>query len=217
MKRLFIIGAGGHGRVAADIAVKNGYEEILFLDDDETVKACGRYPVIGKREILRETKGDIFVAIGNPATRKVIQESIVDERLTILIHPNAVVGEDVVIEKGTIIMAGTVINPGSRIGKGCIINTCASVDHDCRLGEYVHVAVGAHITGQVEIGNKTWIGAGAIVSNHLRICGSCIIGAGAVVVKDIEEAGTYVGIPAKLVKYHINGPGEFGQKGNWTE
>lgn len=198
MKRLVIIGAGGHGKVAADIAVKNGYEEILFLDDDETVKACGRYPVIGKSEAIGETKGDVFAAIGNPAARKAIQESIEENRLTILIHPDAVIGEDVTIEKGTIIMAGAVVNPGSRIGKGCIINTCASVDHDCRLGEYVHVAVGAHVAGQVEIGSGTWVGAGATVSNNLRICGGCIIGAGAAVVKDIVEGGTYVGVPAKM-------------------
>lgn len=197
MKRLVIIGAGGHGKVAADIAAKMGYEEILFLDDDEGIKACGRYPVIGKSEMIGETEGDVFIAIGNPVVRKAMQESIGEERLAILIHPSAVIADDAVIEKGTIVMAGAVVNPGSRIGKGCIINTCASVDHDCRLGEYVHVAVGAHVAGQVEIGAGTWIGAGATVSNHLRICSGCMIGAGAAVVRDIEEGGTYVGVPAR--------------------
>lgn len=197
MRKLVIIGAGGHGKVAADIAVKNGYEEIIFLDDDEAVKACGRYPVIGKSEKIGETDGDVIAAIGNPVVRKAIQESVGEERLTILIHPDAVIAEDVVIGKGTIIMAGAVVNPGSRIGRGCIINTCASVDHDCKLGEYVHVAVGAHVAGHVEIGNRTWIGAGAIVSNNIKICGGCIIGAGAVVIRDIEEDGTYIGVPVR--------------------
>lgn len=205
MKKLVIIGAGGHGKVAADIAVKNGYEELLFLDDDEAVKTCGRYPVIGKGNMIGEIGGDVFVAIGNPAVRQAIQGGIGEERLTILIHPDAVIAEDVVIERGTIVMAGAVINPGSRIGRGCIINTCTSVDHDCRLGEYVHVAVGAHVAGNVEIGNGTWIGAGATVSNDLRICGGCIIGAGAAVVKNIEESGTYVGVPAKRIKYCAEG------------
>lgn len=197
MKKLIIIGAGGHGKVAADIAVKSGYGEILFLDDDEAVKMCGRYPVIGKSSRIGETEGDVFVAVGDPAARKALQERIGEGRLTILIHPDAVIAEDVSIGKGTIVMAGAVVNPGSRIGRGCIINTCASVDHDCRLGEYVHVAVGAHVAGHVEIGAGTWIGAGATVSNDIRICGGCIIGAGAAVVRDIEEAGTYVGVPAR--------------------
>ena len=200
MKRLIIIGAGGHGRVAADIAARNGYKEILFLDDDEAVKLCGRYPVIGKSEMIGNMEGDVFVSIGNPAARKALQDSIEDERLIRLIHPNAVIGEDVAMGNGTIVMAGAVVNPGSKIGKGCIINTCASVDHDCRLGEYVHVAVGAHVAGHVEIGSGTWIGAGATVSNDIRICGGCIIGAGAAVVRNLDENGTYVGVPARKVK-----------------
>ena len=196
MKKLVIIGASGHGKVVADIGINNGYNEIVFLDDNETVKACGDYPVIGKSGKIQEINGDVIIAIGNPVMRKSIQESIKEERLTVLIHPNAVVAANAMVGKGTVIMAGAVINPDSEIGKGCIINTCASVDHDCKLGDYVHVAVGAHLAGHVNIGDETWIGAGATVSNDIQICGGCMVGAGAVVVKDIEKAGTYVGVPA---------------------
>lgn len=197
MKKLIIIGASGHGRVAADIAVRNGYEEILFLDDDKAVKACGSYPVMGTSDIVQKIEGDVIVAIGNPAIRRRISESISRERIATLIHTDAVIAEGVTIGRGTVVMAGTVINPGSQIGRGCIINTCASVDHDCKIGDYVHVAVGAHVAGHVEIGNGTWIGAGVTVSNDIKICGGCMIGAGAVVVGDIEEAGTYMGVPAR--------------------
>lgn len=196
MKKLVIVGAGGHGKVVADIAAKNGYKEIIFLDDNEAIKKCSRYPVVGTHEKLREIEGDVIIAIGDPNIRKSMQESISEERLTILIHPNAVIAETVIIGKGTVVMAGAVINPESEIGKGCIINTCVSVDHDCRLGNYVHVAVGAHVAGHVEIGDETWIGAGATISNDVKICSGCMLGAGAVVVKDIRVAGTYVGIPA---------------------
>ena len=97
-------------------------------------------------------------------------------------------------------MAGAVINPGTHIGKGCIINTCSSVDHDCIVGDYVHIAVGSHLCGTVIVGDGTWIGAGATVSNNVSICTNCIIGAGAVVVNDIKECGTYVGVPARRIK-----------------
>jgi acetyltransferase-like isoleucine patch superfamily enzyme len=97
-------------------------------------------------------------------------------------------------------MAGVVINSGSVIGEGCIVNTCGSVDHDCKVDDYVHVSVDAHFCGTVTVGESTWIGAGATISNNITICGSCTIGAGAVVVKDIEEEGTYVGVPARLIK-----------------
>ena len=94
-------------------------------------------------------------------------------------------------------MAGAVINSDTVIGTGCIINTCGSVDHDCRVGDYVHVAVGAHLCGTVEVGKSTWIGAGAVVKNNINICGECMIGVGAVVVKDIEEMGTFIGVPVR--------------------
>ena len=197
MKKIVIIGASGHGKVAADIALKCGYTDIVFLDDNISIKNCGRHSVVGSNDRVEDINGDVIVAIGNSAARRRIQESIEEERLAVLIHPDAVVAEDVTIGSGTVVMAGTVINPGSMIGRGCIINTCASVDHDCKLGDYVHVAVGAHLAGSVEVGDETWIGAGATVSNNIEICGRCMIGAGAVVVRDIEEAATYLGVPAR--------------------
>lgn len=199
MKKLVIIGASGHGKVVADIAIKNGYNEIVFLDDDESIYECGGYPIVGKSSEAGTINADVIIGIGNAGVRKRIQESIPDEKMATLIHPDAVVADDVVIGAGTVVMAGAVINPGARIGKGCIINTCSSVDHDCEVGDYVHIAVGSHLCGTVFVGSGTWIGAGATVSNNVSICPNCMIGAGAVVIKEIKESGTYVGVPAKRV------------------
>lgn len=199
MKKLMIIGASGHGKVVADIAIKNGYNEIIFLDDDESIYECGGYPIVGKSSEAGTIDADVIIGIGNAGVRKRIQESIPDEKMATLIHPDAVVADDVVIGAGTVVMAGAVINPGARIGKGCIINTCSSVDHDCEVGDYVHIAVGSHLCGTVFVGSGTWIGAGATVSNNVSICPNCMIGAGAVVIKEIKESGTYVGVPAKRV------------------
>lgn len=198
MKRLLIIGASGHGKVVADIARLNGYQEIAFLDDNPEVEHCGQYPVIGTSNDVRDIDGDVIVAIGNAKIRRRIQQSIDSERIVTLIHPNAVVG-DAQIGRSTVVMAGAVINPGTVIGEGCIINTSSSVDHDCRIGNYVHIAVGAHIAGNVEIGDETWVGAGATVSNNVSVCSGSTVGAGAVVVSDITEPGTYVGVPVRRV------------------
>lgn len=199
MRKLAIIGASGHGRVVADIARKNGYREIVFLDDDESVHECGGYLVIGNSSQAGQIDADVIIGIGNADIRKRIQESVPEEKLVTLIHPDAVIAEDVAIGAGTVIMAGTVINPGVRIGKGCIINTCSSVDHDCEVGDYVHIAVGSHLCGTVSVGSGTWIGAGATVSNNVSICPDCMIGAGAVVIKNIVEYGTYVGVPVRRI------------------
>ena len=203
MNKLLIIGASGHGKVIADIALATKiYREIVFLDDDENILECRGFSVIGKVSDLGHyvSEYEMVVAIGNAQTRRRIMEQVetAGGTLATLIHPQAVVSKYASIGIGTVVMPGTVINAGATIGKGCIVNTSASVDHDCRIGDYVHVSVGAHLAGTVSIDECTWIGIGAVVSNNIHICGQCMIGAGAVVVSDITVSGTYVGVPAKL-------------------
>ena len=201
MKELVIIGAGGHGRVIADIAQKLGvYKTISFLDDGDAKETMG-LPIIGRSSDVEKytNTADIFVAIGNSAVRGEFIERLLamGANVPTLIHPSAIIGACVEIGAGTAIMAGTVINPCSKLGKGCIVNTSSSIDHDCMIGDYVHIAVGAHLAGAVSVGEKSWIGAGATVRNNVDICSNCMIGAGAVVIKDITESGTYIGVPAK--------------------
>ena len=197
MNQLIIIGASGHGKVIADIALKNGYERIAFLDDDPNIKECAGFPVIGKTEDAAHYPDcDFVVAIGNPTIRERFHKTLSDCCIVTLIHHDAVISRRVTIGRGTVVMAGAVINSDTVIGEGCIINTCASADHDNVIGDFVHVSVGAHLCGTVNIGDRTWIGAGAIASNNISICNDALIGAGAVVVKDIQSQGTYVGVPA---------------------
>ncbi len=200
-KKLIIIGASGHGKVVADIAEKlHRYEGIVFLDDNTALKECMGYPVVGKSDEIERYRdeADFFVAIGNAEIRKKVMEHLKERNVSIptLVHPSAVVGSHVTIGEGTVVMAGVVINPDTVIGAGCIINTCASVDHDCRVGDYVHVAVGAHLCGTVDVEESTWIGAGAVIKNNVSICSKCMLGAGATVIKNIERAGVYIGTPA---------------------
>lgn len=201
MNKLIIIGASGHGKVVADIALKNGYEDIAFLDDNPDEKECVGFPVIGKVSDYTKYKDcDFVVAIGNSKTREQIQSSLEGVHIVTLIHPSAVISRRVKIGEGTVIAAGAVVNSDTTIGKGCIINTCASVDHDNTIGDYVHVAVSAHLCGTVHIGNGTWIGAGATISNNTDVCENCIVAAGAVVTKTISASGKYGGIPARTLK-----------------
>lgn len=207
MNRLLITGASGHGKVVADIARLSGYEDIGFLDDDETVLCCGNIPVIGRSREAMDMNRDAFIAIGDNFIRRKLGEEYIHAGLymPVLIHPGAVVSDDVKIGIGSVIMAGAVINPGAVIGKGVIVNTGSSIDHDCIIEDYCHISVGAHVCGTVAIGKGTWIGAGSIISNNISICKNCITGAGAVVVQDIEEPGIYVGIPARRIKAYEAG------------
>lgn len=199
MRQLIIIGASGHGKVVAYIAKCNGYCDITFLDDNDSVTECDGYNVLGKTAEYKNYDCDFFVAIGNAHTRaKILQELIsAGKSIATLIHPSSVIADGVKIGNGTVVMAGAVINSSTTIGEGCIINTCASVDHDNVIGDYAHISVGAHTAGTVKIGNNTWLGVGAVVSNNITVCDNCMVGAGAVVIKNIEEEGTYIGVPAK--------------------
>lgn len=202
--KLIIIGASGHGKVVADIAIKmNKWQSIAFLDDDESIKTSIRLEVIGKTAdaFTYKDEADFFVAIGNNGTRVKVQKKLIEQGLNVvsLIHPSAVIGTDVEIGIGSVVMAGVVINSSTKIGKGCIINTSSSLDHDNVIDDYVHISPGVNMAGTVKVGNGSWIGIGSVISNNVNICSGCKVGAGAVIVKDITDPGTYVGVPVRRV------------------
>ena len=203
-KDVIIIGAGGHAKVIADIIYKSGDNLIGFLDDNFANK--GKEIYLGKKvlgttkDIKIYNKNYFVIGIGNNSIRKKINNEN-NLKLYTAIHPSAIIAEDVKIGTGSVIMAGVVINPGTVIGKNCIINTCSSLDHDNLLEDYVHISPGAHLAGTVSVKEGTWICTGAIVKNNIIIGKNNIIGAGSVVIKDIiEENTTYVGVPARRIK-----------------
>lgn len=201
-KRLILLGAGGQGRVAADVArCMDCYREICFLDDSlQEEQVSFPYRILGRfsdRGAYRED-ADFLVAIGQNDVRERLQEQLTAEGvpLATLIHPRAVVAERVTIGEGSVIAAGAVIGPDAALGRGVILNTCASVDHDCRIGDFCHISVGAHLAGMVSVGVRSLLGVGVAVRPGIHIAADCTIGVGAAVVGDIPEPGVYVGVPA---------------------
>ena len=200
-ENVIIIGAGGHGKVIADIVIKSGDYLLGFLDDNLSVdNTVLGYPILGKTENLPEFNETVkfIVGIGNNYTRKHITEKYNSINWHTAIHPSAVIATDVNIGEGTVVMANTVINPSTKIGRHCIINSGAVIEHDSDIFDYIHISPNVSIGGTVKVGELTHIGIGAAVKNNISITSECIVGAGAVVVKDITDKGTYIGVPAKL-------------------
>jgi len=201
-KRLAILGASGHGKVAADIAEQRGWHEIVFFDDAYPTKQhLEHWPITGTTQTLIEQIAQfsgVFVAIGNNAVRldRINQLAEINAPLITLIHPASVISQYSHIGLGTVVMAGAVVNPFASIDQGCIINTGATIDHDCRLAEGVHISPGAHLAGNVSVGRASWIGIGASVKQGMIIGQNVMVGAGAVVVKTVENHLTVIGIPA---------------------
>ena len=206
-KKVVIFGAGGHAKVIADIIKKNGDEVVGFLDDNQSIQGniiFDNKKVIGTTQELDVNKYEdcyFCVGIGNNKIRRKIANKYSRLNWYTAIHPNAIIANEVYIEEGTVIMAGAVINPGTKIGKHCIINTCSSLDHDNVIEDYVHISPGAHLAGTVKICEGTWICAGVTVINNISIGKNNTIGAGATVISNIEESeSTFVGVPSKKIK-----------------
>lgn len=203
--KLLIIGASGHGKVVASIAKKlDRWVTINFLDDNIDLDEVLECKVIGKSDEYIKYINDyqIFVAIGNNHIRSKILLDLenLGADIPTIIHPYSIIDDTVLIGKGSVIMGGVVINCDVRIGDGCIINTCASIDHESIISDYVHLSPGAKLAGSVKVEKLTWLGIGSVVVNNVNITNDCIIGAGGVVIRDIKKTGTYVGVPVKKIK-----------------
>lgn len=194
MKEVVIIGAGGHGRVIADIIKQSGDKVLGFLDDAETKNL----PMLGRvRDCVKYKDKYVIIAIGNNEIRRRIAQQYLDLNYYTAIHPSAIISPDVKIGEGSCVMPLAVVNNAATIGEHSIINTHATVEHDCVIGDFVHICPGATLCGTVNVGDNTQIGAGTVVKNNINIAADCMIGVSAAVVKDIKKAGVYVGVPAR--------------------
>lgn len=110
-----------------------------------------------------------FIAVGDNRNRKCEAERAENNPPPPIIHPSATVALGTIILNGTIIMAGAVVQPGARIGRHCIINTSSTVDHDCVIEDYVHIAPGANLCGNVHVGEGSLIGVGVGIPPNTTI------------------------------------------------
>ena len=200
-----IYGAGGHGRVIADVLERRSgsYRIVGFVDDQSelTGTLVAGYEVLGSIQDLRaraDGQWHLIVAIGGNETRQRLGDELTAAgvQFATAVHPSAQIGRDVTIGPGTVVMANAVINPGARIGAHVIVNTAATVDHDCVIGDFVHISPGAHLAGNVAVGRGSLVGVGASVVPGARVGSWTVVGAGAAVIQDLPDFVCAVGIPA---------------------
>ena len=210
--KVVLYGASGHGKVVADVvSAMPGLKLVGFVDDYVAGqrKSIGRFPILGGQEVLSEILHDgiegVIVAIGNNEVRLEKADVLgkMGFKFITAIHPTAVLGSDVHIGVGTVIMAGVVVNASARIGCHVVVNTSATVDHDCILEDGSHLSPGVHLAGNVSVGRGSHVGIGAGIIQNLKIGEWSTVGAGAVVIRDIPAGQTVVGNPAReLHKRH---------------
>ena len=208
---LLIVGAGGHCISVLDAMPRNTYYPIALSDLPMRV---GQYvmgiPITATDDdwenIYSGGCQNAFIALGSvkDSTKRVqihLRLKQIGFLLPVITDPTAVVSETAVLAPGVFVGKMAVINAQASIGECAIINTAAIVEHDCVLGDFVHVAPGACLAGHVEVGPKAHIGIGAVVIEGVSIGPEAVLGAGAVAVEDIPAGCIAVGVPARPIKY----------------
>lgn len=204
-RQLIIIGAGGHAVSVANIALSAGFLIYSFVD---SIKAG--QTLLGVKVITNIADVDNFdeysfaLAIGDNATRlKFYEETVANFgqlKFPVLIHRSAVVSEFSTVDVGTVIMPQAVIGPNSRVEKFCLINTQASIDHDCLMRDFSSLAPGAITGGNVEIGSRSAISIGARLRHGVKVGDDVVVGANSYVNSCLPNNVVCYGTPAKIIR-----------------
>lgn len=192
---MYLFGASGHAKVIIDILKASEIEVDGLIDDNPNVNTLLGYTVSHGITDL----SPIIVSIGGNSIRKKVVDKLTGD-FGKAIHPLALVSDTVLIGEGTVVMQGAIIQADAKIGKHCIINTGASVDHECIIDDFVHISPHSTLCGNVSVGEGSWIGAGTTVIPGVKIGKWCVVGAGSVVTKDLPDNVLAVGNRCKIVK-----------------
>lgn len=209
MEEIIIIGGGGHAKVVIEAVKRSSFFKPAGIIDSLLPKGTviEGISVLGNDDhllkVYKEGVRNVFVAIGSVGDVSVRKKfaNILSEigfNFPCVIDKSAFVASSVKLGRGVFVAAGAVIQPAAVIGDFAIINSCASIDHDCKIGKFVHISPGSVLSGNVEVGDGTHIGTGSSVIEKRKIGSNCIIGAGSVVVNDISNNCKAFGNPCKI-------------------
>ncbi|MCT7968539.1 acetyltransferase [Laspinema sp. D1] len=208
---VYVLGAGGHGRVVVDALLANGFAIAGILDAHASLThlVLG-VPILGGDEYLDNVSSThLFLVNGlgaNPKTfrRRNLFRGMKSRgfRFKSFKHPSAIVSNAIDIQEGCQVMAGVVIQTGVTLEENVVINTRASIDHDCIIRSHAFIAPGSVLCGHVTVASSAFIGAGAVVIPNIHIGENAIVGAGAVVTKPVQDGWIVAGNPA--VKIGVN-------------
>lgn len=200
MKHLVIIGASAMGRETCSYARACGMDVKGFLDSRSHLLDGyeGYPPILGSVEDYEPAVDDVFIcALGEPEQRKayVAKVSAKGGKFVSIVHPSAVIGENVKIGVGCIIRPMAVIGGDARIGDHVIVGALSLVAHDCVIGDYSEISPGCHIAGWCSVGEEVFLGVHSALVPHLVLGKGVFVAAGAVVTKSVDS-GRVMGVPA---------------------
>ncbi len=203
---LYVFGASGHGKVVADAALASHLFVVRgFLDDDASRhgQVLLGLPVEGGLDAIQGQQGRVGVALGvgsNRARLAVLSRLVAaGHSVVTVVHPSAVVASGVTLGDGSFVAPLSVVHTEAHVGRACIVNSGAVVEHDDKLADGVHVSPNAALGGGVTLGQGVHVGLGAVVLPNVMIGDWAVVGAGAVVTSAVAEGVTVAGVPARRI------------------
>lgn len=186
---MVIVGASGHGRVVLSTALAQSEKIDGFLDDNPKLQASSveAYAVLGNIDLLGSGRFE-FATIGlgkNEIRKHLALQYQAHIAWKTLIHPRAYVHHTAKIGVGTVVLAGAIVQPNVIIGNHCIVNVGATVDHDCIISDYVHLAPGTHLAAGVRIGQGSLIGIGSVVPHEINLGDWVVVAPGSTVAQTL--------------------------------
>jgi sugar O-acyltransferase (sialic acid O-acetyltransferase NeuD family) len=188
-----IFGNGGHAR---EVMSQMGLQLPCFVDDEYLVK--GTHPL----SEFDPNEFTLMVAVSNSQDRfKIIKKLPKQTKFFSWVHPSVLIMDNnIQIGEGSFIGANSILTTNIRIGKHAILNRGVQVGHDTEIGDYFSAMPGSIVSGNVKIHDLVYLGNNCSVREKISIHNSVTIGMNAAVVKNIDESGTYVGVPTKKIK-----------------
>jgi sugar O-acyltransferase (sialic acid O-acetyltransferase NeuD family) len=213
---IVVIGSSGHAKVVIDIIEKEDKYSIVGLID--TFKEIGEtsfgYRILGSEQSLPKLFQSYnlcggFIAIGDNWQRylmaKKIKKMLPGFNFITIFHPSVQIARGVTIGRGSVLIAGAIVNSDSKVGNFCILNTKASLGHDSIMEDFSSLASNATIGANVRIGAFSAISLGANVLSKKSIGTHTIVGAGALVYDYIPAFCVAYGVPAKIIRKRRKG------------
>lgn len=211
--RLLIYQADEMGRALLEIArainsTRFLWDDISFIDGDnddaaekKELQGASVYSYQEVRELSKKQKSECVIAVKDPSARQAICHKLKADHFTLtnLIHPTALLPDDITLGHGIVIGPEVVIGPTVNIADNVLIGRNTTLSHDAFVEEHSVISPRTFIAGHTHVGKCVFVGPGAILKEEITVNDNAFITIGSVVIRTVKEGKIIMGNPGKII------------------